>query len=123
MLLIPTVLIGMVLEPGVSYSTCFSRRDDGGRRRRQLRVVDDEHQPLLPVAPQGLGSRGERGGGNLGVPVVQLVGLLVLATLGSQHPRALVVIYIPLIILSALGAALMMNNLTRPATPRAPSAR
>jgi NNP family nitrate/nitrite transporter-like MFS transporter len=34
----------------------------------------------------------------------QLVGLLVLATLGAQHPRALVVIYIPLIILSALGA-------------------
>ena len=53
------------------------------------------------------------GGGNLGVPVVQLVGLLVLATLGSQHPRALVVIYIPLIILSAIGATLMMNNLAQ----------
>ena len=28
------------------------------------------------------------GGGNLGVPVVQLVGLLVLATAGTGHPAA-----------------------------------
>ena len=53
------------------------------------------------------------GGGNLGVPVVQLVGLLVLATLGTQHPRVMVAIYIPLIILAAIGAALNMDNLTQ----------
>ena len=53
------------------------------------------------------------GGGNLGVPVVQLVGLLVLATLGTSHPRAVVAIYIPLIILAAIGAALTMDNLTQ----------
>ena len=52
------------------------------------------------------------GGGNLGVPVVQLVGLLILATVGSAYPRLLVVIYIPLIILAALGAARNMNNLS-----------
>ena len=53
------------------------------------------------------------GGGNLGVPVVQLVGLLVLATLGATHPRAMVAIYIPLIVLAALGAYLTMDNLTQ----------
>ena len=53
------------------------------------------------------------GGGNLGVPVVQLVGLLVLATLGVNYPRVLVAIYIPLIILAAIGAALFMDNLTQ----------
>jgi len=53
------------------------------------------------------------GGGNLGVPVVQLVGLLVLATVGVNHPRVLVAIYIPLIILAAVGAALFMDNLTQ----------
>jgi hypothetical protein len=51
------------------------------------------------------------GGGNLGVPAVQLVGLLVLATLGIQHPRAVVAIYLPLIILAAIGAVIKMDNL------------
>jgi NNP family nitrate/nitrite transporter-like MFS transporter len=52
------------------------------------------------------------GGGNLGVPVVQLVGLLILATVGAAYPRLLVVVYIPLIILAAIGSARNMNNLT-----------
>jgi NNP family nitrate/nitrite transporter-like MFS transporter len=52
------------------------------------------------------------GGGNLGVPAVQLVGLLVLATLGTQYPRAVVAIYIPLIILAAIGAVVKMDNLS-----------
>ncbi|MCW2810835.1 MAG: nitrate/nitrite transporter, partial [Friedmanniella sp.] len=53
------------------------------------------------------------GGGNLGVPAVQLVGLLVLATVGVTHPRVMVAIYIPLILLAAIGAALFMDNLTQ----------
>ena len=52
------------------------------------------------------------GGGNLGVPAVQLVGLLVLATLGTQHPRAVVAIHIPLIILATIGAVVKMGNLS-----------
>jgi NNP family nitrate/nitrite transporter-like MFS transporter len=52
------------------------------------------------------------GGGNLGVAAVQLVGLLVLATAGATHPRMILAIYIPLIALSALGAALFMDNLS-----------
>ncbi|MCE3274457.1 MAG: nitrate/nitrite transporter [Propionibacteriaceae bacterium] len=52
------------------------------------------------------------GGGNLGVPAVQLVGLLVLATLGTQHPRAVVAIYVPLIILATIGAVVKMDNLS-----------
>ena len=51
------------------------------------------------------------GGGNLGVAVVQLVGLLVLATAGAGHPRLMVAIYIPLIVLVALGSSLYMDNL------------
>lgn len=50
--------------------------------------------------------------GNLGVPAVQLLGLLVLATAGAGHPRLLVLVYLPLIVLGALGAALRMDNLT-----------
>jgi NNP family nitrate/nitrite transporter-like MFS transporter len=52
------------------------------------------------------------GGGNLGVPVVQLVALLVLATVGAEHPRLILFVYIPLIVVAAVGAALLMDNLT-----------
>jgi NNP family nitrate/nitrite transporter-like MFS transporter len=52
------------------------------------------------------------GGGNLGVPVVQLVGLLVLATVGATQPRLVLFLYIPLIAAAAIGAALLMDNLT-----------
>jgi NNP family nitrate/nitrite transporter-like MFS transporter len=51
------------------------------------------------------------GGGNLGVPAVQLVGLLILATAGIPHPRLLLAVYIPLVVVAALGAALVMDNL------------
>jgi NNP family nitrate/nitrite transporter-like MFS transporter len=53
------------------------------------------------------------GGGNLGVAAVQLLGLLVLATAGIAHPRTILAIYIPLVVLAALGAMLFMNNLTQ----------
>jgi NNP family nitrate/nitrite transporter-like MFS transporter len=113
MLLIPTVLIGLVLEPGVSYSTlllvAMTAGVGGGNFASSMTNINHYYPARLKGWALGVNA----GGGNLGVPVVQLVGLLVLATLGAQHPRALVVIYIPLIVLSAFGAALMMNNLSQ----------
>ena len=104
MLLIPTVLIGIVLEPGVSYTTlllvAMTAGVGGGNFASSMTNINHYYPARLKGWALGVNA----GGGNLGVPVVQLVGLLVLATLGAQHPRALVVIYIPLIILSALGA-------------------
>src|SRR3712207_4035354 len=52
------------------------------------------------------------GGGNLGVPVIQLIGLLVLATAGADSPRIVLFVYIPFIVIAAVGAALLMDNLT-----------
>ncbi|MFF5444589.1 MFS transporter [Streptomyces sp. NPDC012888] len=51
------------------------------------------------------------GGGNLGVSVVQLLGLLVIATVGDQHPSYVAAVYLPLIVLISLFAALRMDNL------------
>src|SRR6201996_1573883 len=51
------------------------------------------------------------GGGNLGVPVVQLVGLLVIATAGDRAPYWVCAIYLVLMAIAAIGAALYMNNL------------
>ncbi len=53
------------------------------------------------------------GGGNLGVAVVQLVGLAVLAAAGIGHPKLVLAIYIPLIVVSGVLAALFMDNLTQ----------
>jgi MFS transporter, NNP family, nitrate/nitrite transporter len=51
------------------------------------------------------------GGGNLGVAAVQLVGLLLLVVASKDHLRLVLAIYVPLIVLAALGAALFMDNL------------
>ena len=58
------------------------------------------------------------GGGNIGVAAVQLVGLLVLATVGAAHPRLVAGVYIPLIVLAALGAAFYMDNVTSAANEK-----
>jgi NNP family nitrate/nitrite transporter-like MFS transporter len=51
------------------------------------------------------------GGGNIGVAAVQLMGLAVLGLFGAEHPRALIAIYVPLVVLSTVGAAYRMDNL------------
>jgi NNP family nitrate/nitrite transporter-like MFS transporter len=51
------------------------------------------------------------GGGNIGVAAVQLVALAVLATAGKGHPKTLVALYIPLVLLAAAMAWLAMDNL------------
>ena len=51
------------------------------------------------------------GGGNLGVATVQLLGLLVIAAAGVSHPRALTVIYLPLLLAAAIGGYALMDNL------------
>ncbi|GGX64805.1 MFS transporter [Streptomyces hiroshimensis] len=51
------------------------------------------------------------GGGNLGVATAQLAGLAVLATAGAAHPVYLISLYMPLLVLAAIAAALWMDNL------------
>ncbi|MFD4374462.1 nitrate/nitrite transporter [Streptomyces sp. NPDC058486] len=51
------------------------------------------------------------GGGNLGVAVIQLVGLLVLSTAGDTHPSYVAAAYLPVIVLCAVLSALFMDNI------------
>lgn len=51
------------------------------------------------------------GGGNLGVAGVQLIGLLVIATVGDTHPAYVAAAYLPAIVLSSLCSALWMDNI------------
>lgn len=112
LLLVPTVVIAIVLKPGVSYSTLLIAAAlagvGGGNFASSMTNINAFYPQRLKGWALGLNA----GGGNLGVAVVQLVGLLVLATAGATHPRVMVAVYIPLIVLTALGAALTMDNLT-----------
>jgi NNP family nitrate/nitrite transporter-like MFS transporter len=51
------------------------------------------------------------GGGNIGVPMVQIVGLLVIATAGNRQPYWVCVVYLVALAVAGIGAALYMNNL------------
>ncbi len=56
------------------------------------------------------------GGGNIGVPVIQVLGLLVIATAGNRSPHWVAGIYLVLIAFAAVGAALFMDNLANQKT-------
>jgi NNP family nitrate/nitrite transporter-like MFS transporter len=51
------------------------------------------------------------GGGNIGVPMIQLIGLLVIATVGNRAPWIVCAVYLVFIAAAAVGAALFMDNL------------
>ena len=52
--------------------------------------------------------------------MIQIVGLLVIATVGNRSPHLVCAVYLVLIALAALGAAVFMNNLTNQHTDAEP---
>jgi len=118
LLLVPCVLAAIVIKPGVSYTTlmivaCVAGVG-GGNFASSMANINVFYPQRLKGWALGLNA----GGGNLGVAAVQLVGLLVLATAGATHPRLVAGIYIPLVVLAALGAALYMDNVTSAANEK-----
>ncbi|MFF8032092.1 MFS transporter [Streptomyces sp. NPDC016626] len=65
---------------------------------------------LYPQRHQGWALGLNAGGGNLGVAVVQLIGLTVISVAGRNHPSYVAAVYLPLIVLVALFAAWRMDN-------------
>src|ERR671913_1024793 len=112
LLLVPCVLAGFVLEPGMSFGTVLAVAAvagvGGGNFSSSMANIESFYPQRLRGWALGLNA----GGGNLGVAAVQLVGLAVLATAGRDHPRVLFGVYIPLIVVASLCAALFMDNLT-----------
>jgi MFS transporter, NNP family, nitrate/nitrite transporter len=111
LLLVPTVAAAAALRPGSSYGTLLVLAAlagvGGGNFASSMANINSFYPQRLKGWALGLNA----GGGNLGVAVVQLAGLAVLATAGKGHPRILLGIYIPLVVLAALGAALFMDNI------------
>jgi NNP family nitrate/nitrite transporter-like MFS transporter len=113
LLLVPCLLAAFLLHPGVSYSTLMVMAAvagvGGGNFASSMANINAFYPERLKGAALGLNA----GGGNIGVAVVQLVGLAVLAAAGIAHPRIVLAVYIPAVVIAVLGAALFMNNLTQ----------
>jgi MFS transporter, NNP family, nitrate/nitrite transporter len=111
LLLVPTVTAGLLLRPGVPYGTLVLLAAlagaGGGNFASSMANINAFYPQRLKGRALGINA----GGGNIGVATVQLAGLLVLATASAAHPRVLPLVYIPLVVLGALGAALRMDNL------------
>jgi MFS transporter, NNP family, nitrate/nitrite transporter len=112
LLLVPTVLTAIVLEPGVSYTTLLIVAAIAGVGGGNFASSMANINAYFPVRYKGWALGINAGGGNIGVATIQLVGLLVLATAGAAHPRLVPGIYLPLIVLAALGSWFYMDNLS-----------
>ncbi|MBV9313643.1 MAG: NarK/NasA family nitrate transporter [Pseudonocardia sp.] len=112
LLLIPTILAAIVMHPGTSYTTFVLVAAICGLGGGNFASSMVNINAFFPEGRKGWALGLNAGGGNIGVAVVQLVGLLVIWTAGVGAPRLVLGIYIPFIVLAALGAALYMDNLS-----------
>ncbi|MEV0252698.1 nitrate/nitrite transporter [Streptomyces sp. NPDC050732] len=110
LLLLPTVAAFVVMEPGTSYSTfmlcALLTGVGGGNFASSMTNINS----FFPLRKKGWALGLNAGGGNIGVPVVQLVGLAVIGAGGG--PRVVLGIYIPLVVVSAVCAFLYMDSIS-----------
>lgn len=112
LLLVPTVAAAFVLQPGTSYSTFLLMAALAGFGGGNFASSMTNINTFYPEGRKGLALGLNAGGGNIGVAVIQLLALGVIAVAGTSNPRILLAIYIPLIIVVSVWAALRMDNLT-----------
>ncbi|MGW7347501.1 nitrate/nitrite transporter [Streptomyces sp. NPDC054854] len=111
LLIAPTVAALVVMEPGTSYATfvvvAALTGVGGGNFASSMTNIN----AFFPLRKKGWALGLNAGGGNIGVPVVQLAALLVIATAGADRPRLLLAAYLPLIVAAAVLAFVRMDNL------------
>jgi MFS transporter, NNP family, nitrate/nitrite transporter len=111
-LLIPIVgTIALLANPGLPlwpYLVCAALTGlGGGNYAASLANVN----AFYPQRLKGTALAINAGVGNLGVAVIQLVGLLVLATAGHEAPYWVCAVYLALLAIVAIAASLFMDNL------------
>ncbi|MDA4107940.1 nitrate/nitrite transporter [Mycolicibacterium holsaticum] len=112
LLLIPTLLTLWVMgRPEASYTTFMVIAAFAGLGGGNFASSMTNINAFYPQRLKGWALGLNAGGGNIGVPVIQLVGLLVIATVSNTAPEIVCAIYLVLIALAAVGAALFMDNL------------
>jgi NNP family nitrate/nitrite transporter-like MFS transporter len=120
-LLVPTVLTWwLMVNPGHSLTTFLLVAGLAGIGGGNFASSMTNINAFYPQRMKGWALGLNAGGGNIGVPVVQLVGLLVIATLGNRRPEVVCAVYLVLLALASVGAAVFMDNLDhQTANPRA----
>ncbi|MGW7264835.1 nitrate/nitrite transporter [Streptomyces sp. NPDC054842] len=110
LLLIPTIAAFTVMEPGTSFSTFLLvgllAGIGGGNFASSMTNIN----AFFPLRKKGWALGLNAGGGNIGVPVIQLVALAIIGASGG--PRVLLGIYIPLIVVAAVLSAVYMDNIS-----------
>ena len=111
-LLVPTVgTMWLLAHPGLPlwpYLLCAAVGGfGGGNFASSMTNINAFYPQRLKGWALGLNA----GGGNIGVPVLQLVGLLVIATAGNRSPYWVCAVYLVLLAVAAFGAALFLDNL------------
>jgi MFS transporter, NNP family, nitrate/nitrite transporter len=114
LLLVPTVLAAAIIEPGVSYTTLMILAAVAGVGGGNFASSMTNINAFFPEKAKGAALGINAGGGNLGVAVIQVIGLLILATAGTGITgiRILLGIYIPLIVVATVLSALFMDNIS-----------
>ncbi len=111
-LLVPLLgALYLMLDPGHSYTTFMLVAAlagvGGGNFASSMTNINAFYPQRLKGWALGLNA----GGGNIGVPAIQLLGLLVIATVGNTEPWIVCAAYLVLCGVAAVGAALFMDNL------------
>jgi len=111
LLLLPALAAAYVMHPGTSYTTFMLVAALTGLGGGNFASSMTNINAFFPARRKGWALGLNAGGGNIGVPVIQLVALGVITWAGATQPRLVLGIYIPLIVIAALLAALFMDNL------------
>lgn len=112
-LLIPAAgTIWLLANPGLPlwpYLVCAALTGlGGGNFSASMTHVNVFYPQRLKGSALGINA----GGGNIGVPVIQLFGLLVIATTGNRQPYWVSGLYMVLITITSIGAMLFMDNVS-----------
>ncbi len=110
-LLIPTVLTMYFMLNPASYTTYIIVAAFAGVGGGNFASSMTNINAFYPQREKGWALGLNAGGGNIGVPVIQLIGLLVIATIGNTAPEIVCAVYLVFIAIAAVGAALYMDNL------------
>ncbi|WP_030666882.1 nitrate/nitrite transporter [Streptomyces cellulosae] len=109
LLLVPTIAAFTVMKPGTSFNTFLLvgllAGIGGGNFASSMTNIN----AFFPLRKKGWALGLNAGGGNIGVPVIQLVALAIIGASGG--PRVLLGIYIPLIVVAAVLSSLFMDNI------------
>ncbi|HZU45652.1 MAG TPA: nitrate/nitrite transporter [Mycobacterium sp.] len=111
-LLIPTLgTLWLLAHPGLPlwmYLVCAALAGfGGGNFASSMTNINAFYPQRLKGWALGINA----GGGNIGVPMIQLVGLLVIAVAGNRSPYWVCAVYLVLLAIAGIGAALFMDNL------------